>query len=54
MLGTPYMEFSSKLIDELTVLLTKKFKAGIEGLIKTDNYLSEVYLPNKFFTHNFI
>ncbi|KAJ8915647.1 hypothetical protein NQ315_003431 [Exocentrus adspersus] len=53
-LQTPYMEFSPRLVDELRILLTQPYKASIEGLIKTDTYLSEVYLPNKFFTHNFI
>ncbi|XP_074030834.1 meiotic W68 [Leptinotarsa decemlineata] len=54
LLKTPYMAENPEIVRELKVLIEKKRKAGIEGLIKSNVFLSEVYFPAKFFSHDFI
>nr|CAI5856108.1 unnamed protein product [Callosobruchus analis] len=54
LLNTPYMKDNPGIVEELKILQKNNLKAGIEGLIKTDVFLSQVYLPHKFLHRNFI
>ncbi|CAG9825062.1 unnamed protein product [Phaedon cochleariae] len=54
LLRTPHVAHNPRIADEISVLIRDGSKAGIEGLIKSEVYLSEVYLPTKFFAKDFI
>ncbi|VEN35416.1 unnamed protein product [Callosobruchus maculatus] len=54
LLNTPYMKDNPGIVEELKILQKNNLKAGIEGLIKTDVFLSQVYLPHKFLHRDFI
>nr|CAH7730198.1 unnamed protein product [Callosobruchus chinensis] len=54
LLNTPYMKDNPGIVEELKILQKNNLKAGIEGLIKTDVFLSQVYLPHKFIHCNFV
>lgn len=50
MLKSPYMKINAKIEKELKFMLECGYKAGIEGIIKNNTFLSEFYFPLKF--HN--
>ncbi|XP_044752184.1 uncharacterized protein LOC123312054 [Coccinella septempunctata] len=50
LLKSPYMKINSKIEKELKIMLESGYKAGIEGIIKNNTFLSEFYFPLKF--HN--
>ncbi|XP_057665342.1 calcium-dependent protein kinase 6 isoform X1 [Diorhabda carinulata] len=54
LLDTPYMDGNPGIAAELKVLLKNNYKAGIEGLMKSRIFLSEVYLPTKLATNKFV
>lgn len=54
MLAMDYVKENAKMEKELKYLLEKKEKAEIEGLIKSEKFLSDVYFPNKFSLKDFI
>ncbi|CAH1965765.1 unnamed protein product [Acanthoscelides obtectus] len=54
LLKTPYMEDNPGIVEELKILKQNNLKAGLEGLIKTDLFLSQKYLPYKFLHQKFI
>lgn len=54
MLKRPYMVNIPRIKRELEVLVEKGIKAEIEGLLKCDTFLSSVYLPNKFYTEDYV
>ncbi|XP_017769371.1 PREDICTED: meiotic recombination protein SPO11 [Nicrophorus vespilloides] len=49
-----YMRSEPRIGEELKLLLKKRQKAEIEGLIKSNNFLSNFYLPNKLYTKDFM
>ncbi|KAF5301592.1 hypothetical protein FQR65_LT08897 [Abscondita terminalis] len=53
LLKRPYIEENDKAKEELEFLLNNNFKAPIEGIEKFDNYLTDVYLPNKLCNGNY-
>ncbi|KAF5289057.1 hypothetical protein FQA39_LY03936 [Lamprigera yunnana] len=52
-LKRPYIQENDRIKEELNILLENNFKSEIEGVIKTDNYLTDFYLPNKLFNKAF-
>lgn len=42
-----------KLFEELDIMAKTEEKASIEGMIKSDNFLSQVYLPTKLIQDDF-
>lgn len=54
LLQRPYIASQPKIKRELEVMLKKGYKAEIEGLLKNNTYISEVYLPNKLYANDFI
>jgi meiotic recombination protein SPO11 len=54
LLECPFMEDQTTISRELNVLLESNKKASIEGLIKNNTFLSESYLPMKFFNQDFL
>lgn len=54
LLKTSYIKYNSKIEEEVKILLENGLKASIEGLLKSNNFLSENYLINKLYNHNFI
>ncbi|XP_072394871.1 uncharacterized protein mei-W68 [Diabrotica undecimpunctata] len=54
LLRNHYMDKNPEIVAELKVMLQHKLKAGIEGLIRNDIFLSDVYLTMKFINHSFI
>lgn len=49
----PYMAENPEILEEVHFLLKENKKASIEGLIKSHTFLSESYLPSKFFNQDF-
>ncbi|XP_050512363.1 MATH and LRR domain-containing protein PFE0570w isoform X2 [Diabrotica virgifera virgifera] len=54
LLRAHYMDDNPEIVAELKIMLQHKLKAGIEGLIKNDVFLSDVYLTMKFVNLSFI
>ena len=50
----PYLKQYPKIVAELEFLLSCNMKASIEGLLKSNTFLSESYLPMKFLNQDFI
>ncbi|KAJ3648262.1 hypothetical protein Zmor_020077 [Zophobas morio] len=50
----PYLKHYPKIVAELEFLLSCNMKASIEGLLKSNTFLSESYLPMKFLNQDFI
>ncbi|KAK9872243.1 hypothetical protein WA026_017044 [Henosepilachna vigintioctopunctata] len=53
-LKTPYMTDNPRIEAELKIMLELGYKAGIEGIIKNDTFLSEFYFPMKFYNQDLI
>lgn len=53
LLDTPYLGHNSDIKEELTFMLNNGYKSSIEGLIRSDFFLSGHYLSRKFLGHNF-
>lgn len=43
-------ENNEKLVEELKIMLERDHKAEIEGLMRNNTFLSESYLPMKFYS----
>lgn len=48
------MPFYPRIKEELETMLSKNIKAEIEGLVKTDSFLTDFYLPNKLYRKDYI
>lgn len=54
MLQRDYMVHFPKVKQELEVLRSKKVKSEIEGVMKSDEFLSKFYLPMKFYNRDYL
>lgn len=54
LLRTPYVEHNPLIGDQISFLLENGFKASIEGLIKSDKFISQNYLRSKFYLQQYI
>ncbi|KAI4464710.1 meiotic recombination protein spo11 [Holotrichia oblita] len=54
LLTRPYMHFVPKIKEELELMLKKDFKAQIEGVMKSENYMRNFYIPSKLCAQDFI
>lgn len=54
LLQRDYMPHFPKIQEELRVLRSKGVKSEIEGVMKSDEFLSRVYLPMKFYNRDYL
>lgn len=49
-----YMKHFPKIQEELIVLKKNGVKSEIEGVLKSDEFLSKIYLPMKFYNSDYL
>lgn len=50
LLERPYINYVPRVKNEIEIMLRKNFKAEIEGLLKSNSYLGNFYIPGKLFS----
>lgn len=49
-----YMHHFPKIQEELRVMKRNEVKSEIEGVMKSDDFLSQFYLPRKFYNQDYL